>query len=53
MVPIVFVFLLVVFVLFLMVQFKGTLSVRGIVTKPGGQSLHFRVASEELLYCQT
>ena len=41
------------FVLFLMVQFKGTLSVRGIVTKPGGQSLHFRVASEELLYCQT
>lgn len=51
-VSVVLIFLLVVFVLFF-VLFKWTLSVGFIISEPGGQSLHFRIASEELLYCQS
>jgi len=48
---VVLIFLLVVFTLFF-VLFKWALSVGFIISEPGGQSLHFRIASEELLYCQ-
>ena len=51
-VSVVLIFFLVVFVLFF-VLFKWTLSVGFIIPEPGGQSLHFRIASEELLYCQS